>query len=162
LRLFYPQKVNVPSGKSLTFGEARVKSRKVASALFKMGFKKGDVLFFVTTECVDLYILQLAVWMLGGAVRGTSAFESHGIYYIFSYKIKLTHQLKESYVLQMSECNAKFVCVDIDTDEKVRKAAQSSSVANKTFLSVGDVPVDGTTHIGEMISEDGTSKFLKL
>jgi len=43
-----------------------------------MGFKKGDILYFVTTECVDLYLVQLAVWMLGGAVRGTSALETKG------------------------------------------------------------------------------------
>jgi hypothetical protein len=48
-----------------------------------MGFKKGDILFFVTTECVDLYLVQLAVWMLGGAVRGTSAFETKGAETIF-------------------------------------------------------------------------------
>lgn len=70
--------VNVPSGKSVTFKEAREKSRSIASALTKMGFKKGDILYFVTTECVDLYLVQLAVWMLGGAVRGTSAFETKG------------------------------------------------------------------------------------
>jgi hypothetical protein len=43
-----------------------------------MGFKKGDILFFVTTEYVDLYLVQLAVWMLGGAVRGTSVIETKG------------------------------------------------------------------------------------
>jgi acyl-coenzyme A synthetase/AMP-(fatty) acid ligase len=71
--------VNVPSGKSVSFKEARDKSRKVASALTKMGFEKGDILYFVTTECVDLYLVQLAVWMLGGAVRGASALETKGM-----------------------------------------------------------------------------------
>jgi long-subunit acyl-CoA synthetase (AMP-forming) len=79
--------VNVPSGKFITFRDAREKSQKVASALAKLGFKKHDVLFFVTTECVDLYLVQLAVWMLGGAVRGTSAFETKGteIFFISSF-----------------------------------------------------------------------------
>jgi len=72
--------VSVPSGKSITFREAREKFQKVASALTKMGFKKGDILLFVTSECVDLYLVLLAVWKLGGAVRGTCAIESKGIY----------------------------------------------------------------------------------
>ena len=71
--------VNVPSGKTLTFAQARTESQKVASALARIGFKKGDVLFFVTSEFVDIYLIQLAVWMLGGAVRGTSTVESQGI-----------------------------------------------------------------------------------
>jgi acyl-coenzyme A synthetase/AMP-(fatty) acid ligase len=70
--------VNVPSGKTLTFAQARTKSQKVASALARMGFKKGDAMFFVTSEFVDIYLIQLAVWLLGGAVRGTSTVESQG------------------------------------------------------------------------------------
>jgi len=72
--------VNVPSGKQVTFGQARQSSRKIASALTRLGFKKGDILYFVTTESVDLYLVQLGVWILGGAVRGSSAFETQGIF----------------------------------------------------------------------------------
>jgi long-subunit acyl-CoA synthetase (AMP-forming) len=79
--------VNVPSGKCITFKEAREKSRKVASALAKMGFKKGDFLYFVTTECVDLYLIQLAVWMLGGAVRGASTMDTKGSDLRFNHSI---------------------------------------------------------------------------
>jgi len=60
--------VNVPSGKSLTFAQARIESQKVASALARLGFKKGDVMFFVTYEFVDIYLIQLEAWMLGGSV----------------------------------------------------------------------------------------------
>ena len=146
--------VNVPSGKSVTFKEAREKSHKVASALTKMGFKKGDILFFVTNEYVDLYLVRLAVWMLGGAVRGTSVFETQGMKIIFncsSLKKKI-----ESYMLQMREVDAKFVCVDKDTDANVRNAAQALGSHDFIFLSIGDSPVEGATHLSELVNDDGS------
>jgi long-subunit acyl-CoA synthetase (AMP-forming) len=81
--------VNVPSGKFLTLAQAKTKSQKVASALARLGFKKGDVLFFVTSEFVDIYLMQLAVWMLGGAVRGTSTVESPGTTILLQKSIHL-------------------------------------------------------------------------
>jgi long-subunit acyl-CoA synthetase (AMP-forming) len=81
--------VNVPSGKFLTLAQAKTKSQKVASALARLGFKKGDVLFFVTSEFVDIYLMQLAVWMLGGAVRGTSTVESQGMKFFAEKSIDL-------------------------------------------------------------------------
>jgi hypothetical protein len=54
-------------------------SRNVASALTKKGFQQGDILFFVTYEIVNMGIMQMAVWMLGGATRGCFQQESPGI-----------------------------------------------------------------------------------
>jgi acyl-coenzyme A synthetase/AMP-(fatty) acid ligase len=58
------------TGKNVKFNELEEQSRRVASALGKRGFIKGDVLYFVTYEMAQLYVVQLAVWRLGGAVRG--------------------------------------------------------------------------------------------
>ncbi|XP_065332294.1 luciferin 4-monooxygenase-like isoform X2 [Cloeon dipterum] len=69
--------VDVPSGKSVTFRQAKYDAQKIASGLVKLGFKKGDLLFFVTTAMAELYLFELAVWMLGGGVKGVGAVESH-------------------------------------------------------------------------------------
>jgi hypothetical protein len=50
----------------------------VASALTKRGFQPGDILFFVNYDIVNMGIMQMAVWMLGGATRGCFQQESPG------------------------------------------------------------------------------------
>jgi long-subunit acyl-CoA synthetase (AMP-forming) len=62
------------------FSEIESGSYKIASGLTKAGFKKGDVLHFVTYETAQLYLIQVAVWRLGGSVRGCYQQESAGIY----------------------------------------------------------------------------------
>jgi len=63
-------KYDVSSGKNILFGDVERLTRNVASALARKGFKKGDTLFFAFHDNVDIGILLLAVWMLGGATRG--------------------------------------------------------------------------------------------
>lgn len=46
------------------------KTKRVASALARRGFGQGDFVYFITYDFVDLEVLQLAVWMLGGVTRG--------------------------------------------------------------------------------------------
>jgi long-subunit acyl-CoA synthetase (AMP-forming) len=57
------------------------KSKSVASALTRLGFKKGDLLYFVTYETAVLYLVQMGVWQLGGCVRGGFQMETEGIVY---------------------------------------------------------------------------------
>jgi hypothetical protein len=60
----------------------------------------------------------------------------------------------------MSKVDAKFVCVDKDTDENVRNAAQALSSHDLIYLSVGDSPVDGATHLLELLNDDGSGCLL--
>jgi hypothetical protein len=58
------------------------KSKRIASGLARLGFKKGDVLQFVTYETARLYLIQVAIWRLGGAVRGSFQDEAPGKYFV--------------------------------------------------------------------------------
>jgi long-subunit acyl-CoA synthetase (AMP-forming) len=60
------------------FKDIESKSKAIASGLAKMGFGKGDTLYFVTYETAQLYLIQMAVWRLGGAVRGCYQQENRG------------------------------------------------------------------------------------
>jgi hypothetical protein len=60
----------------------------------------------------------------------------------------------------MSEVDAKFVCVDKDTDANVRNAAQALGSQNLIYISVGDNPVDGATHLSELVNDDGSGYVL--
>lgn len=70
--------VDVISGTSVRFCDIDDHSRRVASALSRRGFKQGDLLYFITYEMAQLYIIKLAVWMLGGTVRGWLSQEPMG------------------------------------------------------------------------------------
>jgi hypothetical protein len=59
----------------------------------------------------------------------------------------------------MSEVDAKFVCVDNDTNAIIRNATQAFSSHDLIFLSVGDSPVDGATHISELVNDDGSGCY---
>jgi acyl-coenzyme A synthetase/AMP-(fatty) acid ligase len=71
--------VDTASGKQVLFQDVEKNTLKVASALKKLGFQHGDSVYFVTYDFVDLGVLQLAVWMLGGFTRGGFLNESIGI-----------------------------------------------------------------------------------
>jgi acyl-coenzyme A synthetase/AMP-(fatty) acid ligase len=71
------------TGKCIKYGEIEGQSRRVASALTRRGFKKGDILNYVTYESAEMYVVQMAVWRLGGALRGSNQFGEPGTnYYI--------------------------------------------------------------------------------
>lgn len=71
------------TGVEVRFCDIDDKSKRIASGLTRLGFKKGDVLQFVTYETARLYLIQVAIWRLGGAVRGSFQDESPGIHQFF-------------------------------------------------------------------------------
>lgn len=68
--MIWNYQVDTTTGKQILFRDAEEKTKRVASALARRGFGRGDFLYFITYDFVDLEVLQLAVWMLGGATRG--------------------------------------------------------------------------------------------
>ncbi|KAG8238111.1 hypothetical protein J437_LFUL012722, partial [Ladona fulva] len=62
--------INATTEESIRFDEIERLSKQFASALTRMGFKKGDVLYYVTYDNLFLHVVQLGVWLCGGAVRG--------------------------------------------------------------------------------------------
>ncbi|XP_065332293.1 uncharacterized protein LOC135934462 isoform X1 [Cloeon dipterum] len=130
--------VDVPSGKSVTFRQAKYDAQKIASGLVKLGFKKGDLLFFVTTAMAELYLFELAVWMLGGGVKGVGAVESHEHFYLH----------------QVNEMQIKYVLTDCETYDCMKKAVDDSNCRGVKFFSCGEVAVQGTIHISNLLSED--------
>lgn len=66
------------TGKCIKYGEVEEHSRRIGSALTRLGFKKGDTLNYITYESAQVYLMQIAVWRLGGAVRGSNQFSEAG------------------------------------------------------------------------------------
>jgi hypothetical protein len=78
----------------------------VASALTKKGFQHGDILFFVTYDIVNMGIMQMAVWMLGGATRGCFQQETPGNLKTINISGKLINKMnfKEEFSRWLQNC----------------------------------------------------------
>ncbi|XP_065341380.1 uncharacterized protein LOC135940436 [Cloeon dipterum] len=134
-----PWLLDVCSGKKVLFGEVEKLARKVASGLARRGFAKGDILYFVSYDIVDIAILQLAVWLLGGATRGSFQVEE-----------------PEEFRRQMNEIHCKFVAVDDETVQLIKKAISLADM-DCTIIIVGDSDIEGTLKYSALTNDDGTA-----
>ena len=136
-------------------------SRNVASALTKKGFQHGDILFFVTYDIVNMGIMQMAVWMLGGATRGSFQQETIGnvknIY--LSGKANKKFNFKEEFARQMMEVKCKFVAVDSKTASMIQGAIEICNF-DCEMINVGDIPVQDTIEFSDLSTDDGLGKYL--
>ncbi|KAF4529164.1 hypothetical protein B566_EDAN017687 [Ephemera danica] len=140
-----PWVIDARSGTSVKFDEIEDQSRRIASALHKLGFRRGHVLFFVTYEMAQLYLIQLAVWRLGGAVRG-------------SYQ----KETPAEYARQMAESHIEFALVSAETATKLQEAISLLDWPVQLF-SCGTTSVKGATSFTELILDDGEDlSFLKF
>ncbi|KAF4521769.1 hypothetical protein B566_EDAN006290 [Ephemera danica] len=132
-----PWLVNVDTGLEVKFDEVEEMSRRVASALARRGFKRGDTLYFVTFESVRLYVILLAVWRLGGCIQGW-----------------YQRDKAETYAKQMRQSKTKFVLIDEETSPVVIEAIKLLQ-GEVTRISFGNV--DGTTAVDELFEDDGSA-----
>ncbi|XP_059483505.1 uncharacterized protein LOC132201383 [Neocloeon triangulifer] len=119
------------------FKEIEPLSRKIASGLARLGFKKRDILYFVTYETAQLYLVQLAVWRLGGAVRGCYQQEA-----------------PEEYARQLRETRSRFILIDSETEARMKQAAQMVDL-QVSFLSFGEV--QDAVPVAKLMTDDGTA-----
>ncbi|XP_059484665.1 uncharacterized protein LOC132202040 [Neocloeon triangulifer] len=132
-----PWVIDAHTGVQVLFRQIEPDSKKIASALARLGFEKGDVLHFVTYETAQLYLLQVAVWRLGGTVRGC-------------YQLENT----EEYVRQLKETGARFILVDDETEEILQKSA-SHLEWPVTFFTFGKSI--NITSVKSLMDDDGTA-----
>ncbi|XP_046395103.1 4-coumarate--CoA ligase-like 1 [Ischnura elegans] len=130
---------DVVKGTSYKFRDLKPLSTKIASALTRLGFKKGDVLYYVTYDVALTYMIVFSVWRCGGAVRG--CYQKEG---------------KEEFERQMRETKTKFVMCDPETAEAVKWASARLDWPVH-LLSIGKV--DGAIDVEEMIEKEDGSAF---
>jgi hypothetical protein len=133
----------------------------VASALTRLGFKKGDLLYFVTYETAVLYLVQMGVWRLGGCVRGGYQMETEGTLFFLCLHENLLYyliDLAEEYARQMREGKVKFLLVDAETYPRL-KAAIKMLDWSVTLLSFGDLNNADIVQVTDLLKDDGSGKF---
>ncbi|XP_046395358.1 4-coumarate--CoA ligase-like 1 [Ischnura elegans] len=131
---------DVLTGVSYKYRDIKPMARKIASMLTRMGFKKGDVMFYCTYECALIYLLSIGVWLCGGAIR--SCFHKDE---------------RELYLRRMRESLARFAICDSETADSVKWAA-SQLDWSVTILSIGG-EVEGALSIQDLIKNEDCSAY---
>ncbi|CAB3365594.1 Hypothetical predicted protein [Cloeon dipterum] len=162
--------VDVNSGTTVTFHDAYEKSKCVANVMARLGFKQGDVLYYVTYEMAQLFVLHLATWLLGGAVRGCYQGESAGYFSntegnCNNGELKaISSNFSEVYARQINESKARMVVVDFDTAPVVKRAIESLDWEVRLFY-VGRTPVEnavGFETIAMDTDDSAMPEFLEI
>jgi acyl-CoA synthetase (AMP-forming)/AMP-acid ligase II/enoyl-CoA hydratase/carnithine racemase len=137
-----PAFIDAPSGRIITFGQAKQLAHHVAAGLCLRGLKKGDVVALYLPNLPEYPPLFHGVTLAGGIVTTANPLSSAE---------DLGRQLKAS--------NAKFLVTIPQLMEKAGAAAAHASVKN--IFTIG-AQVDGATPFVELIKNDGKPPQVKI
>lgn len=129
-----PAFIDGPSGRTLSFAQVAGGARRVAAALARRGFAKGEVLAIVLPNVPEYALLFHGVLLLGGVVT-----TANPLYTVD----ELAHQLEET--------RARFVVTAAPLLEKVAAAAERCG-AEEVFV-LGDAA--GATPFAELLKTEG-------
>lgn len=130
-----PVLIDAVSGQVILFKEVEPLARRFASALARIGFQKGDVLYYMTYNAALLYVLNFGVWLCGGAIRGCYQKEE-----------------KEEIERQMKETKCRFVLCESETAPVVKWITERLGWPVK-LLSI-DGEVEGAMAVEDMVYKD--------
>ncbi|XP_046394807.1 luciferin 4-monooxygenase-like [Ischnura elegans] len=138
-----PIVIDALRNQAVYFKEFEPLSKQFASALTRIGFKKGDVLFYLTYNSSLMYLLHVGVWLCGGATRG---------YYQREEKEELERIIKE--------VGARFVLCEPETSDAVKWAASQMEWPVKVLSIDGEV--EGAIPVEDMVYKDDGSAYSEV
>jgi acyl-coenzyme A synthetase/AMP-(fatty) acid ligase len=71
--------VDGPTGKTWTYSQLKDDIVKVASALTRLGFKRGEVITVFSPNCREFAVMYLAVAAIGGVCSAVNPLYTPGI-----------------------------------------------------------------------------------
>ncbi|XP_071444146.1 uncharacterized protein [Hetaerina americana] len=131
-----PFVTDVVTGKSIPFSKLEEMSRSLAASLWQRGLRRGGLLFFTTYEAALVYVVQIACWMCGAAVRGCFPFET-----------------REEMERQMRESQPNIVMCDPETAPSILPILPSLDLPQVKILSLGG-HVDGAESVEDLLEND--------
>lgn len=132
--LFFFVQVDGPSGRSYTFQQLIILTKKCGSALTKKGFKKGDVFAILLPNLPEFPIIYYGVMFIGGIITTMNP--------LYTAE-EITHQLQDA--------GATFIITIPLFADKVKQSA--SSVDIKTVFVVGEA--EGCEPLSALLQDDG-------
>ena len=116
-----PAIIGGPTGRTLTYGQLALAVRRAATALHRLGFRKGDVFAIYSHNVPEYAVVFNAVAMLGGIVTTANP---------LCTAAELTKQLKD--------CRARFLITAPPFLEKAKEAAAAAGVEAVYVFGAGD------------------------
>jgi acyl-CoA synthetase (AMP-forming)/AMP-acid ligase II len=116
-----PAVIDGPTGRTLTFGDLADQVRRTATALARMGFRKGDVFAIYSPNVPEYAVLFLAVAALGGINTTVNPLYTAG---------ELAKQLQD--------CRARFLITVAPFLDKAREAAAQAGVEEVFVFGTAD------------------------
>lgn len=129
-----PVLIDGPTGRTLTVGQVAAGVRRVASALARRGFRKGDVLAIFSPNLPEYVLAFHGTALLGGIVTTANPLYTAD---------ELGHQLRDT--------GAKYLVTVPPFADKARAAAQGSAV--REIFVFGDA--EGATPFASLLQGDG-------
>lgn len=125
------------SGRSYTYGDFQAYALKLASALTRRGFQKGDVFAIISPNIPEFTITYLAVAAIGGIVTTASPLYT-----------------SEEIARQLNDCKAKFLVTIPHCSEMVAQALANCPGIQEAFVA-GEA--DGFTPLIQLVLDDGSA-----
>lgn len=121
-------------------------SRSVASAMYRRGMRKGDVVLYMTTDVTRIFCFTLGVWRNGGIMYS-------------SYP----EDTPDTLLTRIQDAHVKWiVCDPCSIDHAKEAVAQAEwDVEIIVFTKPGqeheddDMLLEGTTNVDEIFGDDG-------
>ena len=136
-----PAFIDGPTGRTLTFAQVAGGARRVAAALAKRGFGKGDVLAIVLPNVPEYALLFHGVLMVGGIVTTANPLYT-----------------EEELAYQLGGTRAKCVVTIAPFLDKVMAAARRSGATDIFVLGEGG----GATPFAELLEDHGAPPAVRL
>ena len=108
-----PAIIDGPTGRTLTFGDVADRVKRVATALYRLGFRKGDVFAIYSPNVPEYAVIFYAVASLGGINTTVNPLYTAG---------ELAKQLQD--------CRARFL-ITVPPDRKSTRLNSSHSRASR-------------------------------
>ncbi|XP_071452628.1 uncharacterized protein [Hetaerina americana] len=138
-----PLVIDAVRDQSILYRELEPLSKQFASALTRIGFKKGDVLFYLTYNASLMYLLHFGVWLCGGATRGYFQCES-----------------KEEVERIIREVGARFALCEQETYDTIKWASEQMEWPVKLLCIDGEV--EGAIPVEDMVYKDDGSAYKEI
>lgn len=123
-------------------------SRSVASAMYRRGMQKGDVVLYMTTDVTRIFCFTLGVWRNGGIMYS-------------SYP----EDTPDTLLTRIQDAHVKWILCDPCSIAHAKEAADQAEwpVEIIVFVKEGQVEkeddetlLDGTTNVDEIFADNGS------
>jgi acyl-CoA synthetase (AMP-forming)/AMP-acid ligase II/enoyl-CoA hydratase/carnithine racemase len=137
-----PAFIDAPTGRTITFGQAKQLAGQVAAGLAQRGLKKGNVVALYLPNLPEYPVVFHGITLIGGVVTTANPLSS-----------------ADDFGRQLKSCGAKFIVTVPQLMEKASIAAMNAEI--KEIFAIG-ADAKGAISFAELINNDGHYPLVEI